>query len=68
MHGSRYWGKEVLERVRIKKADIAVVKGINKIRIYGGDPNIILEKLVAYPNGHEPAKTYFGAPESYLVK
>ena len=68
MHGSRDWGREVLERVRVKKTDITVVKGMNKIRIYGGDPNIILEKLVAYPKGHEPAKTYLGAPESYYVK
>ena len=68
MHGSRAWGKEVLDRIRIVKTKINVQKGLNKLRIYGGDPNILVEKLVAYPLGHEPAKTYFGAPESYLIK
>ena len=68
MHGSREWGKEVLERVRIVKTDISVSGGVNKIRIYGGDPNIILEKLVVYPKGREPARTYLGEPESYYVK
>lgn len=68
MHGSDFWGTEVLEKIRIKKTDITVKEGINKLRIYGGDPNILLEKLVAYPKNHAPAHTYFGAPESYCVK
>ncbi len=68
MHGSAVWGKEVLDRIRKVKTKINVREGVNKLRIYGGDPNILLEKLVVYPVGHEPEKTYFGAPESYLVK
>lgn len=68
MHGSSIWGTEVLEKIRRVKTNITVNNGINTVRIYGGDPNIILEKLVVYPVGKEPAKTYFGAPESYFVK
>lgn len=68
MHGSSEWGREVLERVRNVKTEITVNKGLNKIRIYGGDPNIILERLTVYPKGKQPAKTYLGEPESYYVK
>lgn len=68
MHGSLKWGEEVLAKIRIVKTDIKVNAGVNTIRIYGGDPNILLEKLVAYPKGKEPPKTYLGAPESYFVK
>lgn len=68
MHGSLKWGEEVLAKIRIVKTDIKVNAGVNTVRIYGGDPNILLEKLVAYPKGKELPKTYFGAPESYCVK
>ena len=68
MHGSAAWGTEVLEKIRLVKTKISVKSGVNTIRIYGGDPNIILEKLVAYPEGKAPEKTYLGAPESYYVK
>ena len=68
MHGSAVWGTEVLEKIRRVKTNIEVTEGVNTVRIIGGDPNIILEKLVAYPVGHEPERTYFGAPESYYTK
>lgn len=68
MHGSAAWGTEVLEKIRKVTTDIKVNAGLNKLRIYGGDPNIIIEKLVCFPKGKSPEKTYFGAPESYLVK
>ncbi len=68
MHGSSKWGEEVLAKIRIVNTAITVNEGVNTLRIYGGDPNIILEKLVIYPEGKEPPKTYFGAPESYKVK
>lgn len=68
MHGSRTWGEEVLSKVRTVKTPIKVNNGVNTLRIYGSDPNIILEKIVVYPQGKESPKTYFGAPESYRVK
>ena len=68
MHGSKEWGTEVLEKIRRVKTKINVNAGLNTLRILAGDPNIILEKLIAYPEGRSPEKTYFGAPESYLVR
>ena len=64
----REWNEEVLACVRICKAPITTVNGVNKLKIFGGDPNIIVEKIVLYPKGKEPAKTYLGTPESYFVK
>lgn len=68
MHGSIKWGEEVLNKIRIVKAKININSGLNSLRIYGGDPNIILEKMVLYPIGKQPPNTYFGAPESYRIK
>ncbi len=68
MHGSREWGSEVLEKVRKVRARISAQSGLNRLKVLGGDPNILLEKIVIYPVGHEPEKTYLGAPESYYVK
>ncbi len=68
MHGSANWGNDVLEKVRTVKTKMNLKPGLNTVRIYGGDPNIILEKTVIYPDGKQPPKTYFGAPESYRIK
>lgn len=68
MHGSAKWGNDVLEKVRTVKTKMNLQPGLNNVRIYGGDPNIILEKTVIYPDGKQPPKTYFGAPESYRIK
>ncbi len=67
MHGSAKWGNDVLDKVRVIKTAIDVNQRLNKLRLYGGDPNIIIEKIVIYPEGKEPPKSYFGAPESYRI-
>ncbi|MBQ8623396.1 MAG: glycosyl hydrolase 115 family protein [Oscillospiraceae bacterium] len=64
----REWNDDVLACVRTCKTSITTVNGINKLKIFGGDPNIIIEKIVVYPKGKAPAKTYLGTPESYFVK
>lgn len=64
----REWNEQILATVRVCKTDIHTENGVNKLRIYGGDPNIIVEKLVMYPKGKAPARTYMGTPESYFVK
>ena len=68
MHGSTAWGDEVLDKIRKVKAEIEVAEGVNKLRIYGGDPNIILEKFTVCPSGAQIPESYLGAPESYYVK
>ena len=68
MHGSTAWGDEVLDKIRKVKAEIEVSEGVNKLRIYGGDPNIILEKFTVCPSDAQIPESYLGAPESYYVK
>ncbi len=64
----REWNEDVLNVVRSCKAPITTQNGLNKLKIFGGDPNVIVEKIVVYPKGKAPAKTYLGTPESYFVK
>lgn len=64
----REWNEDVLNVVRTCKAPITTVNGVNTLKIFGGDPNVIVEKIVCYPKGKAPAKTYLGTPESYYVK
>lgn len=62
------WNREILDVRRIAKTNIAVEAGVNTLRIYGGDPNIILQKVVAYPKGKPVGYTYTGPRESYYTK
>ncbi len=64
----REWNKEVLDVLRISKSSLAVQSGVNTLKLYGGDPNIIVERIVLYPKGKAPGKTYMGPRESYFVK
>lgn len=67
-HRCQQWNKECLDVCRISKADISVNEGVNTLRVYGSDPNIILQKVVAYPKGKPVGYTYTGPRESYFVK
>ncbi|HHT49029.1 MAG TPA: hypothetical protein GXZ98_07030 [Firmicutes bacterium] len=40
---------------------------MNKLRIFAVSPGFVLEKLVIYPAGKQPAESYLGPPESYYV-
>lgn len=64
----REWNKEILDVLRISKTDVKVKNGVNTLKIFGGDPNVIIQKIVLYPKGKMPAKTYTGPKESYFVK
>ncbi len=64
----REWNKEILDVLRISKASLNVQNGVNTLKLYGGDPNIIIERIVMYPKGKAPGKTYIGPRESYFTE
>jgi len=61
------WGAGVLDNIRRHASKVTCNAGLNKIRIYAVSPAFVLEKLVIYPAGKEPAESYLGPPESYYV-
>ncbi|SDB83549.1 Glycosyl hydrolase family 115 [Pelagirhabdus alkalitolerans] len=61
------WEKGVLNHIRVQTVEIDCEKGLNKLRIYPVTPGFVLEKLVMYPKGHQPPKSYLGPTETYYV-
>jgi hypothetical protein len=61
------WGTGVLDNIRRHASEVTCNAGLNKLRIYAVSPAFVLEKLVIYPAGKEPAESYLGPPESYCV-
>ncbi len=61
------WGAGVLDNIRRHASEVTCHSGLNKLRIYAVSPAFVLEKLVIYPAGKEPAESYLGPPESYYV-
>jgi hypothetical protein len=61
------WGAGVLDNIRRHASEVTCNAGLNKLRIYAVSPAFVLEKLVIYPAGKEPAESYLGPPESYYV-
>ncbi len=62
------WNKEILDVMRSCKTSVTLNEGINTLRIYGGDANIILQKIIMTPKGKPLGKTYLGPRESYYTK
>lgn len=61
------WADGVLNHARIVTTEISVREGENEIYVYAGEPGVILEKLVVYPEDTELPESYFGPEESYYV-
>lgn len=65
--GDEYWAAGVLDNIRRQCSKIDCREGINTLRIYAVSPGFVLEKLVLYPEGKKPAKSYLGPEESYYT-
>lgn len=61
------WAAGVLDNIRRRSSEIACVSGLNTLRIYAVSPGFVLEKLVIYPAGKQPAASYLGPVESYYT-
>ncbi len=61
------WCAAMVNHIRKVKAEIRCVQGINEITIGAVDPNLILERILLYPAGHELPVSYLGPKESPLL-
>lgn len=57
----------VLNNIHKHTSIIKCKAGLNILRIYAVSPGFVLEKLVIYPEGKKPAKSYLGPTETYYV-
>ncbi len=61
------WDRAVRDNIRIKTLTIQCQKGTNSLRIYGGSPLVVLERLVLHQRDYQLPVSYLGPPESYRV-
>lgn len=61
------WEAGVLDNIRRHSSEINCKAGLNKVRIYAVSPGLVLEKLVIYPKGNQPAESYLGPTETYYI-
>ncbi len=62
------WYFNVRNNVRICSIPVCCRKGSNTLRLYGGSPLVVFERLVLHPVGIPPQASYLGPPESYLQR
>ncbi|WEG11097.1 glycosyl hydrolase 115 family protein [Pullulanibacillus sp. KACC 23026] len=61
------WAAGVLDQIHRSTSLITCQEGLNTLRIYAASPGFVLEKLVIYPEGKQPATSYLGPTETYFV-
>ncbi|MGM9937055.1 MAG: glycosyl hydrolase 115 family protein, partial [Candidatus Ornithomonoglobus sp.] len=62
--GTDKWGKSILNNVEVLTAEVSISeKGIHKIRLYGVDTGVVIDKIVITTG--EKHDSFYGAPESY---
>ena len=59
------WGTDITNNIRIKSAYFDCQKGINTLKVYAVTPNLVLEKIVLYPNEFVMKQSYLGPKETY---
>lgn len=64
----REWDSNVRNNIRVCRTEVPCVRGVNRLRIYGGSPLVVLERLVLYPLGIELPTSYLGPPESWVKR
>ena len=60
-----YWGKGVLDNIRVTTSRVILNKGLNTLRIYAASPCFVLERLVICETGAELPESYLGPAETY---
>jgi hypothetical protein len=61
------WNSSVLDNIRKAEITVFLNEGVNIIRYYATDPNVILETLVFYPKDKTIPATYLAPPESCRI-
>ncbi len=60
------WSYGVTNHIRLIEEKVTLKKGVNSLRFFAADPNIILEKIVLYRMDKSIRNTYLAPPESYF--
>lgn len=66
-HWDGRWCKGVLDQIRIAKAQVRFVQGVQTITISALEAGLVLERILIYQNGHSLKPSYLGPMESYRV-
>ena len=66
--GSFVWAKGVLDNNRCTETTLALNAGVNTMSVYALGPGLVLTKVVVYPEGQEPMKSYLGPGETPGMK
>lgn len=61
------WADGVLCHARIVETEVLLEEGRNEIYLYAGDPGVVFEKLVLYPEGTTLPESYLGPEESMCL-
>ena len=62
--GSFVWAKGVLDNNRCTETTLTLNAGDNTLTVYALGPGLVLTKVVVYPEGQEPMKSYLGPGET----
>ena len=65
--GQEFWGEGVLSNIRRKDITLELTEGVNEITIGALSPGFVLEKIVLFPEGSEPAYSYLGPAQTFRV-
>ena len=63
--GNDPWAAGVLNNIRETEVTVDLSAGVNTLTFYALSPNFVLEKLVIFPEGEAPSRSYLGPEESY---
>ncbi len=61
------WCEAMLSHIRKVKVNIHCAQGLNEVTIGAVDPNLSLERIVIYPEGHVMPESYLGPLESSIL-
>ena len=62
------WDYAVRNNIRIKTIPIQCQQGLNSLRIYGGSPLVVIERLILHPADKPLPASYLGPQESYIQR
>lgn len=62
------WSYGVTNHVRIIQEKVFLKKGVNTLKFYAADPNIVLEKIAMFREDRPIRATHLAPPESWFLK
>ena len=66
--GNSSWEYGPLNNIRLSEFEIQCKQGMNCLDIYADSPGFVLEKIVIYKDGKQPAYAFYGPKETYYTK